>query len=55
VVKPDIDKTCRSVLDAMTGVIFVDDAQVVRILMDKVYGPSEQVHVSARVMGEPLF
>jgi crossover junction endodeoxyribonuclease RusA len=29
--KPDIDKLCRAVLDAMTGVVFNDDAQVVAL------------------------
>jgi crossover junction endodeoxyribonuclease RusA len=54
VVKPDVDKLLRATLDALTGVLFSDDAQVVRVLMDKVYGPIEQVHVSARLMATEL-
>lgn len=50
VVLPDIDKILRSSIDAMIGVLFVDDAQVVKVSMEKVYGPTEQVHVSARTM-----
>ena len=29
--RPDLDKLCRAVLDALTGVVWVDDAQVVRL------------------------
>lgn len=37
-VKPDIDKLCRAVLDALTdAAIFRDDSQVVRIVASKAY------------------
>ena len=36
-VAPDLDKQIRSVLDALTGVAYLDDAQVVRIVAEKVY------------------
>lgn len=36
--KPDLDKLIRSVLDALTGVVFVDDAQVVRLVASKRFG-----------------
>lgn len=49
-IKPDIDKLVRSTLDALTGVLFADDSQVVKLMADKVYGPQERVHISARVM-----
>lgn len=35
--KPDIDKLLRVVFDAMTGIVFHDDAQVVAIQAIKVY------------------
>ena len=35
---PDIDKLCRAVLDAMTGIVFHDDRQVVMIQAGKFYG-----------------
>lgn len=38
VVKPDLDKLARALLDALTGVAYDDDAQVVRLCLDKVYG-----------------
>jgi Holliday junction resolvase RusA-like endonuclease len=49
-VAPDYDKLARSTTDALIGVIFVDDAQVVLASISKVYGPHEQVHISARTM-----
>ena len=37
IVKPDGDKLMRAVLDALTGVAFRDDAQVVRQALEKLY------------------
>lgn len=37
VVKPDIDKLLRSTLDALTGVAYDDDSQVIDVSMSKVY------------------
>lgn len=37
VTKPDADKLLRSLLDALTGVCFVDDSQVVEVCVSKVY------------------
>ena len=34
---PDLDKLCRSVLDALTGIVFADDAQVISLYAAKVY------------------
>lgn len=36
-VKPDVDKLQRSTLDALSGVLFHDDAQVVKITASKRY------------------
>ena len=35
---PDLDKLIRSVLDALTGVAYIDDSQVVEIAAKKAYG-----------------
>lgn len=35
--KPDIDKLVRNVLDALTGVVYRDDALVVRLVVEKSY------------------
>jgi crossover junction endodeoxyribonuclease RusA len=37
IVPPDIDKLLRSVQDSLTGVIYDDDAQIIRCLAWKVY------------------
>lgn len=36
---PDLDTLLRAILDALTGIVFVDDSQVVEITARKVYGP----------------
>lgn len=36
--RPDLDNLVKSVLDALNGVAFADDAQVVMIVAQKVYG-----------------
>lgn len=45
-VKPDIDKLTRAVLDALTGVAFKDDGQVVTTIAHKVYCDVEFVTVT---------
>lgn len=36
--RPDIDKLTRAVLDALTGIAYVDDSQVIALAATKVYG-----------------
>ncbi len=51
--RPDLDKLLRSVGDALTGVLWVDDAQLVRIEGAKEYAPPQRPpHVVITV--EPL-
>jgi len=38
ITKPDIDKQARLVLDALSGIAFADDAQVVRLVAEKCWG-----------------
>jgi Holliday junction resolvase RusA-like endonuclease len=53
VVKPDLDKLARSTCDAMTGIIWEDDAQVVGFdTLEKIYGDVACVHVSIRLAEE---
>lgn len=47
VVKPDIDKLERATLDALTGTVYEDDAQVVTVSKAKRYGPRECVSIRA--------
>lgn len=51
-VKPDLDKLCRSTLDALTGVLFLDDAQVVELNASKNYGTPERVEIVCRTMAK---
>jgi Holliday junction resolvase RusA-like endonuclease len=39
--RPDIDKLLRCVLDALTGIIYQDDAQVVSVNVLKLYAEGE--------------
>ena len=39
--KPDLDNYAKAVCDAMSDIIYVDDAQIVRLLVSKRYGETE--------------
>lgn len=43
--KPDIDKLARAILDALTGVVFKDDSQVIRLSATKQFGIPERAVV----------
>lgn len=43
--KPDLSNLCKSVEDAMNGVIFYDDSAIVTTVQDKVYGDRPRVEV----------
>lgn len=45
VVKPDLSKLVRSTEDALTGIIYPDDAQIVSIVSAKDYADIERVEV----------
>jgi crossover junction endodeoxyribonuclease RusA len=44
-VPPDLDKQIRSILDALTGIAYVDDSQVVEITATKGYHTTQGVDV----------
>lgn len=44
--KPDIDNIIKAFVDAMNGVVFRDDCQIVRGEYAKVYGPAPMVVVT---------
>jgi crossover junction endodeoxyribonuclease RusA len=48
ITKPDIDKLLRSVLDALTGIVFKDDSQVVLAMVEKVFGDQPGACISVR-------
>lgn len=47
-VKPDIDNYTKSTLDALNGVLWDDDAQIVRMILDKVYTDTPAVIVRVK-------
>ncbi len=50
--KPDADNIAKLVSDACNEIVFGDDAQVVELRVQKVYGPIAGVTVSATVIQE---
>lgn len=45
---PDVDKLARCALDALTGVIIRDDAQIVTLHVGKRYGEPERAEITVR-------
>lgn len=50
--RPDIDKCTRSILDAIKGVIYCDDSQVVGLEVAKLYGLDSGVLVRVELLDE---
>ena len=48
--KPDVLKLARAVEDALTGVVWFDDAQIVEEGLEKKYGEPARVEVSIRAV-----
>jgi len=49
-VRPDVDKCARALLDALTGVLYYDDGQVVDLLARKRYSVRPRVEVRVLVL-----
>ena len=43
--KPDIDNVAKAVTDAMNGIVYKDDSQIVSMHLTKVYADTAGVHV----------
>jgi len=43
--RPDCDKLARALLDALTGIAYADDGQVVLLAISKIYGPQTLMRV----------
>lgn len=53
--KPDLDKLARAVMDALTGVYYLDDAQVVALDLQKAYTHAEPgVYIAQSVINNSL-
>ena len=49
IVPPDVDKLARGCLDPMTGLIYDDDSQVIRLLVWKTYADTREPGAFVRV------
>lgn len=50
VVKPDLSKLIRSTEDALTGILYADDAQIVAGWFGKHYGTPERVEIMVQLL-----
>ncbi len=48
--KPDLDKLCRAIHDALEGVLYLRDSQIVEEEIRKAYGEPPGVHVGFEVI-----
>lgn len=46
-VKPDVDNYGKLALDALNGVVYADDKQVVRLTLEKCYGAESRLWIEA--------
>lgn len=44
--KPDCDNIAKSILDALNGIAYKDDSQVVNLTVQKIYGDREMVQMT---------
>ena len=44
--RPDADKLCRGILDALTGVVVEDDSQVTRLICSKAWGDRDECWIT---------
>jgi Holliday junction resolvase RusA-like endonuclease len=51
-VKPDLLKLARAVEDGLTGIVYRDDSQIAREVLDKFYGEPARVEVTVYRMDE---
>jgi crossover junction endodeoxyribonuclease RusA len=49
----DLDNVAKAVLDGIKGAVFFDDAQVMRLLVEKRWAEVERVHVKAWARQSP--
>jgi Holliday junction resolvase RusA-like endonuclease len=50
VVKPDLDKLLRATFDALAGIVYARDQQIVSARADKVYGAPERVEIEVETI-----
>lgn len=50
--KPDATKLLRSTEDALTGILWKDDAQICRQTVEKIYGDKTGAYITVRIVKE---
>lgn len=48
IVKPDVDNYVKATLDALTGVLWHDDSQIVKLVSEKRYGETGMIIISVK-------
>jgi Holliday junction resolvase RusA-like endonuclease len=51
--KPDCDKLIRAIGDAMTGIVYHDDAQIAQVFATKTYGPAGVLILVSKLLSPP--
>ncbi len=51
--KPDLDNVAKAIADGLNGIVWRDDAQIVRLTIGRQYGSTPAVHVVAAALGAP--
>lgn len=54
VTRPDCDNYCKSVLDALNGIVWLDDSQIVALHAYKFYGEKPRVVVKVEQLRSPV-
>lgn len=52
--KPDIDKLERAILDALTGIAYIDDSQVVKVVKSKQWRLSQSIDPGVQITVTPV-
>ena len=45
VVKPDVDNVAKSILDALNGIVYLDDKQIIELDIKKIYAETSWTEV----------
>ena len=48
IVKPDVDNVAKSILDALNGIIYLDDKQIIELNIEKIYAETSWTEVKIK-------